>query len=99
MHESVVDAVVPGILGQGLQKARRGRGLTQQEVADSLELARTTVTALEKGERRIRPDELISLAGLYGRQVSTFVGSRVSPNQRPPRSLAFRVNEGVVRGL
>ena len=89
MHESVVDAVVPGILGQGLQKARRARGLTQQEVADSLELARTTVTALEKGERRIRPDELISLAGLYGRQVSTFVGSRVSPNQRPPRSLAF----------
>ena len=86
MHESVVDAVVPGILGQGLQKARRARGLTQQEVADSLELARTTVTALEKGERRIRPDELISLAGLYGRQVSTFVGSRVSPNQRPPRS-------------
>ena len=67
MHESVVDAVVPGILGQGLQKARRARGLTQQEVADSLELARTTVTALEKGERRIRPDELISLAGLYGR--------------------------------
>ena len=50
MHESVVDAVVPGILGQGLQKARRARGLTQQEVADSLELARTTVTALEKGE-------------------------------------------------
>ena len=42
------------------------------------------MTALEKGERRIRLDELISLAGLYGRQVSTFVGSRVSPNQRPP---------------
>ena len=35
--------------------------LTQQEVADFLELARTTVTALEKGEGRIRPDELISL--------------------------------------
>ena len=29
MQESVVDAVVPGILGQGLQKARRARGLTQ----------------------------------------------------------------------
>ena len=60
------------------------RGHTQQEVADSLELARTTVTALEKGEGRIRPDELISLAGLYGRQVSTFVGSRASPCGRSP---------------
>ena len=43
------------------------RGLTRQEVADSLELARTTATALGKGEGRIRPDELISL----GRAVRT----------------------------
>ena len=76
MQENVVDAVDPRVLGQRLQDARRARGLTQQEVAGSLELARTTVTALEKGERRIRPDELISLAGLYGRPVSSFVGSR-----------------------
>ena len=76
MQDNVVDAVDPRVLGRRLQDARRARGLTQQEVADSLELARTTVTALEKGERRIRPDELISLAGLYGRPVSSFVGSR-----------------------
>ena len=76
MQENVVDAVDPRVLGQRLQDARRARGLTQQEVADSLELARTTVTALEKGERRIRSDELISLAGLYGRPVSSFVRSR-----------------------
>ena len=71
-----MDAVAPRILGQRLQEARKARGLTQQDVADSLELARTTVTALEKGERRIHPDELISLAGLYGRPVSSFVGAR-----------------------
>ena len=76
MQENVVDGVDPRVLGQRLQDARRARGITQQEVADSLELARTTVTALEKGERRIRPDELISLAGLYGRPVSSFVGAR-----------------------
>ena len=60
------------------------RGLTRQEVADSLELARTTATALEKGQRRIRPDELISLAGLNGRQVSTFVGSGPRPAEDRP---------------
>ena len=76
MEENVVGDVDPRVLGQRLQDARRARGLTQQEVADSLELARTTVTALEKGERRVRPDELISLAGLYGRPVSSLVGSR-----------------------
>ncbi len=76
MQENVVGDVDPRVLGRRLQESRRARGLTQQEVADSLELARTTVTALEKGERRIRPDELISLAELYGRPVSSFVGSR-----------------------
>ena len=76
MQENIVDAANPKVLGQRLQEARRARGLTQQEVADSLALARTTVTALEKGERRIRPDELINLARLYGRPVSGFVGER-----------------------
>ena len=76
MQENVVHGADPRVLGRRLQEARRARGLTQQEVAESLELARTTVTALEKGERRIRPDELISLAVLYGRPVSSFVGSR-----------------------
>ena len=32
--------------------------LTQQDVANDLGIARTTVTAIEKGERRVRPDEL-----------------------------------------
>ena len=89
MQENVVDAVDPRILGRRLQEARRARGMTQQEVAGSLELARTTVTALEKGERRIRPDELISLAGLYGRPVSGFVGSRP---QSPEFSVQFRTS-------
>ena len=76
MQEVFVDNTDPKLLGQRLQEARRARGLTQQQVADSMSMARTTVTALEKGDRRIRPDELISLARLYGRPVSHFVGSK-----------------------
>ena len=45
-------------------------------MADSLAVARTTITALEKGERRIRPSELIQLAGLFGRPVSELVGPK-----------------------
>ena len=76
MQENILDAINPTIVGQRLQEARRARGLTQQEVADSLALARTTITALEKGDRRIRPNELINLAQLYGRPVSSFVGNK-----------------------
>ena len=89
MQENVVGTVDPRVLGRRLQESRRARGLTQQEVAESLELARTTVTALEKGERRIRPDELISLAGLYGRPVGSFVGSR---GPSPEFSVQFRTS-------
>jgi len=60
-------------LGGRLQDARRARGLTQQAVADRLGVARTTLVAIEKGERRIVPDELIKLAAIYGRPVSEFV--------------------------
>ena len=76
MRPHVLDTIDPRVLGQRLQDARRARHLTQQEVAEFLAVARTTVTALEKGDRRVRPDELVRLANLYGRAVSNFVGSR-----------------------
>jgi Zn-dependent peptidase ImmA (M78 family)/transcriptional regulator with XRE-family HTH domain len=44
--------------------------MTQQDVATHLGMARTTVTAIEKGERRVQPAELAKLAALYGRSVS-----------------------------
>ncbi len=76
MNRNLVDAIPPPRLGRRLQEARKARGLTQQEVADSLGFARTTVTALEKGERRTRPNELIQMARLYGRPVGDFVGEK-----------------------
>ena len=76
MHKHVIESIDPRTLGRRLQEARKARGLTQQDVAESLDLARTTITAIEKGERRPRPDELIHLAHLYGRLVGNFVGQR-----------------------
>ena len=76
MNRNLVDAIPPLRLGRRLQEARKARGLTQQEVADSLGFARTTITALEKGERRTRPNELIQMARLYGRPVGDFVGEK-----------------------
>lgn len=66
----------PHALGQRLQEARSRRGLTQQEAADWLGVARTTVVAIEKGERRIRPGELIKVAQLYAVPVSDLVRER-----------------------
>lgn len=74
MQKHVLETIDPRVLGRRLQEARKARGLTQQDVAESLNIARTTVTALEKGERRVRSDELIQLARLYGRPIGDLVG-------------------------
>ena len=76
MQQHVIETIDPRSLGRRLQEARKARGFTQREVAESLAVARTTITALEKGERRPRPAELISMARLYGRSVGDFVGPR-----------------------
>jgi Zn-dependent peptidase ImmA (M78 family)/DNA-binding XRE family transcriptional regulator len=56
-------------LPKRLRNARRDRGLTQEAVADHLGLARTSLVALEKGERAVRADELVAMAHLYQRPV------------------------------
>ena len=76
MQQHAIETTDPRAIGRRLQEARKARGFTQREVAESLGVARTTITALEKGERRPRPVELITMARLYGRSVGDFVGPR-----------------------
>ena len=76
MPQHDADSIDPRGLGRRLQEARKARGLTQQDAADAIEVARTTITALEKGDRRTRPDEVIRLASLYGKRVSDLVGPK-----------------------
>ncbi|MDA8217776.1 MAG: XRE family transcriptional regulator [Dehalococcoidales bacterium] len=73
MDGNILGALDPRELGRRLQGARKARGQTQQEAAVHLGVARTTITAIEKGERRIRPQELVRLALFYGRSVGEFL--------------------------
>jgi Zn-dependent peptidase ImmA (M78 family)/DNA-binding XRE family transcriptional regulator len=73
-----------------LQEARKAAGLTQQDVANRLGVARTTVVAIEKGERRITPHELLQLASLYGRSVSSLVTRRTVTDSLV---MQFRANQ------
>lgn len=66
------------LLGQHLQTARKAARLTQQEAADHLGVARTTIVAMEKGERKVQPEELLALAGKYKVSMHDLL------RQRPP---------------
>lgn len=87
--ENILDKIDPKVLGSRLQEARRARGLTQQDVADEMQMSRTTVVAIEKGERRITPQELIKIAGIYGRPISEFLNRTVVTQDFVPQ---FRSN-------
>jgi len=73
MAPDILATLDPRLLGRRLQEARKARGLTQKDAAREIGAARTTLVAVEKGERRIRPDELVRLARVYGRSVSEFL--------------------------
>ncbi len=76
MNKDILDAIDLRKLGKELQQARQRQGLTQEAAAKIIGVARTTLTAIEQGERRIKADELIKLADAYGRSVGDFVRPR-----------------------
>lgn len=52
-------------IGKRLRLAREGAKFTQQEAAEAVKIARTTLAVVELGQRRARLDELQKLATLY----------------------------------
>ena len=91
MDSDLLNSLDKRQLGERLKDARKARGLTQEAVATTLGILRTTVVAIEKGERRIAPSELIAMAKIFGRPVSEFVSKRVNKEPFVPQ---FRVTGG-----
>ena len=57
-------------IGNRLRKARQAAGITQAVAAMKLSVSRPTLVAIEKGTRRIKPNEIDSLAECYGTSVN-----------------------------
>jgi Zn-dependent peptidase ImmA (M78 family)/transcriptional regulator with XRE-family HTH domain len=93
VDKNVLDTIDPRVIGERLSAARRARRVTQQQAAEALGVARTTIVAIEKGDRRPRASELITLARLYGRPVGDFVRLESTP-ARPDFVLQFRSVRG-----
>jgi Zn-dependent peptidase ImmA (M78 family)/DNA-binding XRE family transcriptional regulator len=84
-------SLAPAKLGERLRGARSGANLTQDAASASLGMARTTLVAIEKGQRSVRSEELLALAHLYG----VSVGKLTSPDAvHVDLSAKFRRAEG-----
>ena len=91
MDSEVLKQLDPRQLGERLKDARKARGLTQEAVATKLGILRTTIVAIEKGDRRVTPGELVEMAKMYGRPVSEFVSKRENKEPFLPQ---FRLPPG-----
>jgi Zn-dependent peptidase ImmA (M78 family)/DNA-binding XRE family transcriptional regulator len=65
-----LDRFSPTEMGERLRIARDAAKLTQASAATSANMARTTLVAIEQGQRKLRMDELLRLARLYGTSVN-----------------------------
>ena len=71
--DKIISLLDPRELGRKLRLARKKRGMSQEETAQIINVGRTTMIAIEKGDRQIRPLELVQLAIEYGQDVSKFI--------------------------
>lgn len=74
VHKNTEGKVEQVEVAQRLRSARATLGLTQEDVASALGIARTSVIAMEAGKRSVTALEIRRLARLYRREVSWLLG-------------------------
>lgn len=76
MDTNVLDTIDMRQLGSELQRARKRKGLTQEAAGKVIDVTRTTMVAIEKGDRRIKASELVKLASAYGSSIHDLLRKR-----------------------
>lgn len=80
-----LEEINPADVGERLRIAREGAGINQANAAASIDVARTTLVAIEQGQRRVRMSELQQLAKLYGTSVNALLRQEAIQVDLAPR--------------
>lgn len=72
-------------VGERLRIAREAKRLTQQDAAASIDVARTTLVAIEKGQRKVRMPELRKLVQIYATTINTLLRDEAVHVELAPR--------------
>jgi Zn-dependent peptidase ImmA (M78 family) len=70
---NLLEQMSPEMIGERLRVARENAKLTQEDAAKAIDVARTTLVAMEQGQRRARMSELQRLARAYGTSVNALL--------------------------
>lgn len=80
-------------VGERLRLAREAAKITQAAAAEMIDVARTTIVAIEKGQRRVRTDELQKLAAAYRTSANTILRREAILLDMAPRFRKLTDNE------
>lgn len=80
-----LDELDPLEVGERLRIARESAGINQANAATAIDIARTTLIAIEKGQRRVRINELQQLAKLYKSSVNALLREEAIQVDLAPR--------------
>lgn len=69
------------ILGAQVREIRRSRGLTQEALAEQLEVTPRYLAGVERGERNLTLDSVDALAKQLGVDARSLLELKVEPNQ------------------
>lgn len=78
------------ILGERLRVAREEAGLSQDQVAQHLDLPRPAISLFERGQRRVEALELARLAKLFKKPLSYFTDDPAVSEESPQLQLLKR---------
>lgn len=80
-----LEEIAPIDVGERLRIAREAAGIKQAAAASAIDVARTTLVAIEQGHRRIRMNELQQLAKLYRTSVNAVLRQEAVQVDLTPR--------------
>ena len=75
-------------LGKRLKQAREACGMTQEQTAQGMEMARATIAQIELGNRSVSGLELSRLSYVYARDIHEFVADEFGGVNGGDRSAA-----------
>ena len=82
---NLLEQMSPQEVGEYLRIAREGAKLKQEDAAAAIDVARTTIVAIEQGQRRVKVGELQKLARTYGTSVNALLRSEAMHVDLVPR--------------
>lgn len=66
-------------LNENIMQLRKNRGMSQEKLAEQLEVSRQTISNWEQGQTMPNPDQLIILSKVFQKSIDELVGNEYAP--------------------